>query len=71
MTLRNDVIKDYPVVKEMITERNNILELIEAKTIKMRAMEDEMQQQQRMIHENNKLIELLTLYTRQLEGTVV
>ena len=71
MTLRNDVIKDYPVVKEMITERNNILELIEAKTIKMRAMEDEMEQQQRMIHENNKLIELLTLYTRQLEGTVV
>ena len=71
MTLRNDVIKDYPVVKEMITERNNILELIEAKTIKMRAMEDEMQQQQRMIHKNNKLIELLTLYTRQLEGTVV
>jgi len=71
MTLRNDVIKDYPVVKEMITERNNILEQIEAKTIKMRAMEDEMQQQQRMIHENNKLIELLTLYTRQLEGTVV
>ena len=67
MTLRNDVIKDYPVVKEMITERNNILELIEAKTIKMRAMEDEMEQQQRMIHENNKLIELLTLYTRQLE----
>ena len=71
MTLRNDVIKDYPVVKEMITERNNILELIEAKTIKMRVMEDEMEQQQRMIHENNKLIELLTLYTRQLEGTVV
>jgi len=67
MILRNDVIKDYPVVKEIITERNNILEQIEAKAIKMSAMEDEMEQQQRMMHENNKLIELLTLYTRQLE----
>ena len=39
----------------MIVERNNILELIEAKTIKMSAMEDELQQQQNMIHETNIL----------------
>ena len=71
MTPRNDAINKDPFLNEIITERNNVLELIEAKAATLMEMEIEMEKQKSMIQENNKLIDQLQLYTSQMEGSVV
>ncbi|XP_065915279.1 uncharacterized protein [Dysidea avara] len=71
MKFLNDAINKDPFLNEIITERNNVLELIEAKAATLMEMEIEMEKQKSMIQENNKLIDQLQLYTSQMEGSVV
>ena len=57
-------------VCEVVSERNNILDLIEEKSVKMQKMETEMLEHQRQIEKNNKLIEVLELYTKRMKDAV-
>ena len=57
-------------VCEVVSERNNILDLIEEKSVKMQKMETEMLEHHRQIEKNNKLIEVLELYTKRMKDAV-